>query len=76
LDNFEWADGYRQRFGLIHVDYKTLCRTPKDSARWYADVIRTNGGELGHSQGPTVAPRVKIFSDALQQIEPAARARR
>ena len=76
LDNFEWADGYRQRFGLIHVDYKTLCRTPKDSARWYADVIRTNGGELGHSQGPTVAPRVKIFSDALQQIEPARRARR
>ena len=43
LDNFEWAFGYRKRFGLIHVDYETLERTPKDSARWYAQVTRANG---------------------------------
>lgn len=40
MDNFEWADGYDRRFGLIHVDYETQVRTMKDSARWYADVIR------------------------------------
>ena len=35
--------GYSKRFGLIHVDFDTLERTPKDSARWYAEVTRTNG---------------------------------
>lgn len=43
LDNFEWAHGYSKRFGLVHVDYETLKRTPKDSARWYSRVIRRNG---------------------------------
>ncbi len=45
-DNLEWASGYDQRFGLVHVDFRTLERTVKDSGRWYADVIRTNGAEL------------------------------
>jgi beta-glucosidase len=39
LDNFEWSVGYSQRFGLIHVDYKTQARTPKASYHWYRDVI-------------------------------------
>lgn len=43
LDNFEWALGYSQRFGLHYIDYDTLDRIPKSSARWYADVIRRNG---------------------------------
>jgi beta-glucosidase len=41
MDNFEWGYGYSKRFGIVRVDYDTLERTPKDSARWYADVIRT-----------------------------------
>ena len=39
LDNFEWASGYSQRFGLVYVDYATQHRTPKASARWYSNLI-------------------------------------
>jgi beta-glucosidase len=41
LDNFEWAEGYGQRFGLVHVDFATGARTPRASARWYARVAAT-----------------------------------
>ena len=41
LDNFEWAYGYSKRFGIVHVDYDTLERTPKDSALWYSELART-----------------------------------
>ncbi len=46
LDNFEWAEGFRERFGMVHVDYSTLERTPKDSAYWYRDIIASHGGAL------------------------------
>jgi beta-glucosidase len=46
MDNFEWAEGYKQRFGLIHTDYSTLARTPKDSSYWYRQVIETDGAEI------------------------------
>ncbi|WP_257956487.1 family 1 glycosylhydrolase [Nocardioides sp. B-3] len=36
LDNFEWAEGLTQRYGLVHVDFETLVRTPKKSFDWYA----------------------------------------
>ncbi|MEV4642681.1 GH1 family beta-glucosidase [Actinoplanes sp. NPDC049548] len=39
LDNFEWAEGYSQRFGLVHVDYDTQRRTPRDSYAWLRDVL-------------------------------------
>ncbi|HET8657674.1 MAG TPA: GH1 family beta-glucosidase [Micromonosporaceae bacterium] len=42
LDNFEWAMGYRPRFGLVHVDYATQRRTVKDSGRYYAAVAAAN----------------------------------
>src|SRR5215813_7517326 len=43
MDNFEWADGYTNRFGLHYVDYKTQKRTPKLSAWLYREVIARNG---------------------------------
>ncbi len=42
MDNFEWGEGYTRRFGITYVDYPTQRRIPKDSARWYAEVARTN----------------------------------
>ena len=39
LDNWEWAAGYSQRFGLVHVDFDSLTRTPKDSYRWLQSVL-------------------------------------
>ena len=44
LDNFEWGSGQSQRFGLIHVDYQTLKRTPKASFAWYRDLIKSKDG--------------------------------
>ncbi len=43
LDNFEWDQGYHGRFGLVHVDFETQERIPKDSAYWYKEVIETHG---------------------------------
>jgi beta-glucosidase len=40
LDNFEWSSGYAKRFGIVHVNYATQQRTPKSSARWYAEFLR------------------------------------
>ena len=42
MDNFEWADGYTERFGLVYVDYETQKRTLKDSALFYRDLIKVN----------------------------------
>ncbi|MGW7263634.1 GH1 family beta-glucosidase [Streptomyces sp. NPDC054842] len=62
LDNFEWAEGYARRFGLVHVDFDTLERTPKASYRWLRDALRARdwrppGGvgrdaEDGRAAGP------------------------
>src|SRR5436190_4282229 len=46
FDNLEWSLGYSKRFGLVHMNFETLERTPKDSARFYADVIATQGAAL------------------------------
>ena len=47
LDNFEWHQGYKDRFGLVHVNYQTQERILKDSALWYKKLIATNGASLG-----------------------------
>ena len=46
MDNFEWAAGYAKRFGLVHVDLDTQVRTPKASARWFTEVVRSHGRTL------------------------------
>jgi len=55
MDNFEWALGYSKRFGLIHVDFRTQKRTPKESSFWFKKVIQSNGEILGE---PTLDPRI------------------
>jgi len=42
MDNFEWAEGYRMRFGIVHVDYDTQVRTPKASAHWYRELVEAH----------------------------------
>lgn len=49
FDNFEWAYGFSKRFGIVHVDRATQRRTPKASARFFADVIRSAGAALDAS---------------------------
>ena len=46
IDNFEWANGYNDRFGLVYVDYQTQRRMLKDSAYWYKEVIEQNGENI------------------------------
>ena len=46
MDNFKWAKGYFDRFGMIYVDYETQKRILKDSALWYKDVMASCGGLL------------------------------
>ena len=46
MDNFEWAYGYSQRFGLVYTDYNTQKRIWKDSAYFYKNIIETNGENL------------------------------
>lgn len=46
LDNFEWSLGYAKRFGIVHVDYATQERRLKDSAKWYSEVIKSNGANI------------------------------
>jgi beta-glucosidase len=85
LDNFEWGWGYDQRFGLIHVDFGTQKRTPKDSYDWYRQVIETNGNCLpqesvpmmtGFGPGPAAAPitppTVKVGGCLKRPAVPAA----
>ena len=43
MDNLEWQHGFSKRFGLVHVDYESLKRTPKESAKLYKNIIESNG---------------------------------
>ena len=52
FDNLEWSLGYSKRFGIVHVDFESQRRTPKDSANFYSKVIASNGAILGAEAVP------------------------
>ncbi|MBF8193351.1 beta-glucosidase [Nonomuraea sp. K274] len=71
LDNLEWADGYQRKFGLVHVDFATQRRRPKDSALWYRDVIRRNGLTETRPRRPTletVAARARVSRATVSRV--------
>ncbi len=59
LDNFEWAEGFRKRFGLIHVDFETFERTPKDSFEWYRGRIAEARERSGAASAPQLASQTE-----------------
>src|SRR5579875_49413 len=57
IDNFEWTEGYHQRFGLVHVDFATQQRTPKASYYWYRDLIASQRASRPDLRRSLAAPR-------------------
>uniref|UniRef100_A0A7S3JVG5 Beta-glucosidase n=1 Tax=Aureoumbra lagunensis TaxID=44058 RepID=A0A7S3JVG5_9STRA len=74
FDNYEWADGYRTRFGIIYVDYTTQVRTPKLSALWYSDLIRSQKGQdaqlpsINHHHSPSTSTRQSSIFDSTSSL--------
>lgn len=69
LDNFEWQEGYKHRYGLIHVDFGTQKRTLKDSAHWYREVILTRGETLNRHVPVDSSPQPYVVKETLAYIE-------
>jgi beta-glucosidase len=63
MDNFEWAEGYNKRFGIVHVDYKTQQRTLKYSAHWYKSLIAS------HKAGMLKNSKDKVKADTAFAVD-------
>jgi beta-glucosidase len=70
LDNLEWSSGFARRFGLVHVDFKSQRRTPKTSARYYTEVIRSNGEALAEAPAKVLA---RVAAPGRATVRGAAR---
>ncbi|MFC4590888.1 GH1 family beta-glucosidase [Sphaerisporangium corydalis] len=71
LDNFEWAEGYNKRFGIVHVDFATQRRLLKDSALWFREVIQRNGLWKERARRPTleeVAARAGVSRSTVSRV--------
>jgi beta-glucosidase len=73
LDNFEWADGYKERFGLIYVDYATGERIPKDSFHWYSKIIASRGRAALDDVTALAAHRLDFDAEHRAALEALAR---
>lgn len=69
LDNFEWQEGFKHRYGLVHVDFATLKRTPKESAHWYREVIVSNGESLARHVPAESEAQPYVVKETLRFIE-------
>lgn len=72
LDNFQWDSGYAKRFGVIHVDFQTQCRTVKDSGWFLRDVATSNGVPLGPAITANVAPGTDGPAPAVPSLTEAS----
>ena len=70
LDNYEWSLGYTRRFGLVHVDFDSQRRTPKDSASWYRRLIAADLASRARLLSPV--PRARDRGDAGRRSRRAA----
>ncbi|MGE9295247.1 MAG: GH1 family beta-glucosidase, partial [Puniceicoccales bacterium] len=69
LDNFEWQEGYKHRYGLIHVNYETQTRTLKDSAFTYKEIVETNGACLQKYSHTDEEPVHYVVKEAQRYID-------
>ena len=70
LDNFEWAEGYSKRFGLVYVDYRTQDRIPKDSAAWYGELIASHARHRAMTAGPRSTPDGSVPASSTNSRRP------
>ena len=68
MDNFEWAEGYDKRFGLVYVEYGTQARIPKQSAYWYRDTIASHSGDTIASHSRDAQSSTALDSSAATSV--------